>query len=60
VAIWCASAASAYNTALLPELFDYCAQDVRAMRAISKGMRGLSDDELLDYMSTSASTTVAC
>ena len=38
-----------YNTALLPELFDYCAQDVRAMRAISKGMRGLSDDELLDY-----------
>jgi DNA polymerase len=38
-----------YNTALLPELFDYCAQDVRAMRAISQGMRGLSDDELLDY-----------
>ena len=38
-----------YNTALLPELFDYCAQDVRAMRAISKGMRSLSDDELLDY-----------
>ena len=38
-----------YNTALLPELFEYCAQDVRAMRAISQGMRGLSDDELLDY-----------
>ena len=38
-----------YNTALLPELFEYCAQDVRAMRAISKVMRGLSDDELLDY-----------
>ena len=38
-----------YNTALLPELFEYCAQDVRAMRAISKGMRALSDDELLDY-----------
>ena len=38
-----------YNQTLLPELFDYCAQDVRAMRAISKGMRGLSDDELLDY-----------
>ena len=38
-----------YNTALLPELFDYCAQEVRAMRAISQGMRGLSDDELLDY-----------
>lgn len=38
-----------YNTALLPELFEYCAQDVRATRAISKGMRSLSDDELLDY-----------
>ena len=38
-----------YNQTLLPELFEYCAQDVRAMRAISKGMRGLSDDELLDY-----------
>ena len=38
-----------YNTALLPELFEYCKQDVRAMRAISKGMRDLSADELLDY-----------
>ena len=38
-----------YNTALLPELYDYCKQDVRAMRAISKGMRSLSDDELMDY-----------
>jgi DNA polymerase len=38
-----------YNTALLPELYAYCKQDVRAMRAISKGMRGLSDDELMDY-----------
>ena len=38
-----------YNQTLLPELFEYCAQDVRAMRAISQGMRGLSDDELLDY-----------
>ena len=38
-----------YNTALLPELFEYCAQDVRAMRAISKGLRDLSADELLDY-----------
>ena len=38
-----------YNTALLPELYEYCKQDVRAMRAISKGMRSLSDDELLDY-----------
>ena len=38
-----------YSQTLLPELFDYCAQDVRAMRAISKGMRDLSADELLDY-----------
>ena len=38
-----------YNTALLPELYEYCKQDVRAMRAISKGMRSLSDDELMDY-----------
>jgi DNA polymerase len=38
-----------YNTALLPELFEYCKQDVRAMRAISKGMRDLSADELMDY-----------
>ena len=38
-----------YNTALLPELYEYCKQDVRAMRAISKGMRDLSADELLDY-----------
>ena len=38
-----------YNTALLPELYDYCKQDVRAMRAISKGMRDLSADELMDY-----------
>ena len=33
----------------LTDLFAYCAQDVRAMRAISKAMRPLSDDELLDY-----------
>lgn len=33
----------------LADLFQYCAQDVRAMRAISKAMRPLSDDELLDY-----------
>ena len=36
-----------------PALFDefrlYGAQDVRAMRAISKAQRGLSDDELRDY-----------
>ena len=34
---------------LMAELFAYCAQDVRAMREISKSMRPLSDDELADY-----------
>lgn len=34
---------------LMAEMIQYCEQDVRAMRAISKGMRDLSDDELLDY-----------
>ena len=38
-----------YNTALLPELYAYCEQDVRAMRAISTSLRQLTDDELLDY-----------
>jgi len=33
----------------LQDLFDYCAQDVRAMRAVSKAMRQLTDDELADY-----------
>lgn len=33
----------------LQDLFEYCRQDVRAMRAVSKGMRDLSADELLDY-----------
>ena len=33
----------------LADLFDYCAQDVRAMRAVSKAMRPLSDEELADY-----------
>jgi DNA polymerase len=33
----------------LADLFDYCAQDVRAMRAISKAMRPLTNDELADY-----------
>ena len=33
----------------LADLFEYCAQDVRAMRAISKGMRQLSAQELEDY-----------
>jgi DNA polymerase len=30
-------------------MVDYCEQDVRAMRAISKAMRDLSDEELADY-----------
>jgi len=34
---------------LMAELVAYCEQDVRAMRAVSKAMRPLSPDELLDY-----------
>ena len=34
---------------LMAEMVRYCEQDVRAMRAISKAMRELSDDELADY-----------
>jgi DNA polymerase len=33
----------------LAALFEYCKQDVRAMRAISKSLRGLSPEELADY-----------
>jgi DNA polymerase len=33
----------------LADLFGYCAQDVRAMRAISKALRPLSAEELSDY-----------
>ncbi len=33
----------------LADLFEYCAQDVRAMRAISKALRPLSAEELSDY-----------
>ena len=33
----------------LVDLYAYCAQDVRAMRAISKAMRPLSKQELADY-----------
>jgi DNA polymerase len=33
----------------LADLFEYCAQDVRAMRAGSKAMRELSPEELADY-----------
>ena len=34
---------------LRQEMVQYCEQDVRAMRAISKGMRDLSAEELQDY-----------
>ena len=34
---------------LMAEMISYCEQDVRAMRAISKGLRPLSDEELADY-----------
>jgi DNA polymerase len=34
---------------LLAEMVAYCEQDVRAMRAVSKAMRDLSDEELADY-----------
>ena len=34
---------------LMAEMIAYCEQDVRAMRAISKAMRDLSDTELKDY-----------
>jgi DNA polymerase I-like protein with 3'-5' exonuclease and polymerase domains len=37
------------DAALLAEMVQYCEQDVRAMRAVSKAMRDLSDEELLDY-----------
>ncbi len=34
---------------LMAEMIQYCEQDVRAMRAISKAMRDLSAEELQDY-----------
>ena len=37
------------DAGLMQEMVDYCEQDVRAMRAISKAMRPLSADELADY-----------
>ena len=33
----------------LADLFEYCKQDVRAMRAISKSLRDLTAEELADY-----------
>lgn len=37
------------DPALMAEMVAYCEQDVRAMRAVSKAMRELADDELRDY-----------
>jgi DNA polymerase len=37
------------DPALMQEMVDYCEQDVRSMREISKAMRQLTDEELLDY-----------
>jgi DNA polymerase len=38
-----------YNTELLPELIEYCEQDVRTTRAASQAMRELTSEELEDY-----------
>jgi DNA polymerase len=37
------------DPALMAEMVAYCEQDVRAMRAVSKAMRPLSEQELADY-----------
>ena len=37
------------DATLMTALIEYCERDVRAMRAISQGMRELSDAELADY-----------
>jgi len=37
------------DAALMDEMVRYCEQDVRVMRVVSKALRPLSDDELLDY-----------
>ena len=37
------------SAVLMAEMIAYCEQDVRAMRAISKALRELTADELLDY-----------
>jgi DNA polymerase len=37
------------DPALMAEMIQYCEQDVRAMRSISKALRPLSADELTDY-----------
>ncbi len=38
-----------YRDDLIPDLIQYCEQDVRAMRAASKAMRELTPEELEDY-----------
>jgi DNA polymerase len=38
-----------YRDDLIPELIEYCEQDVRTMRAASKAMRELTPEELEDY-----------
>jgi DNA polymerase bacteriophage-type len=38
-----------HDSALLAEMVRYCEQDVRAMRAVSKALRDLSEIELADY-----------
>ena len=37
------------DPALMAEMVQYCEQDARAMRAVSKAMRDLSEEELADY-----------
>lgn len=37
------------DATLMAEMVAYCEQDVKVMRAISKGLRDLSDQELSDY-----------
>ena len=37
------------DPALMAEMYRYCDQDVRAMRAISRSLRDLSTEELADY-----------
>ena len=37
------------DVALMAEMVQYCEQDVRAMRAVSKSLRPLSNEELEDY-----------
>ena len=44
-----ANGAFRQDATLMAEMISYCEQDVRAMRAVSLGMRPLSEDELADY-----------